>query len=267
MGFSNFSSLDGTATDLRHLARDFPLGGRPWEYEPRISKGRHGGGEWTRLATNDEPPELPKQPDKPPLETDEKQTPEKRGLPLPAVARLLRLFPLLIELYRALNAERGLVEKEGKRPRTTVAVTTINGEDVYGINSRYVGGPGYRIYPEMDPKYRTYTETDKVAALHYRQILIDKYPEIMRVDNIGLMPNNALAHAEATVLLRAAAKNGGTLTGKTLAVYVDNILCNSCRRVLPYLAYELGNPTVILVDSSRSGVLIHDKAIKELGKL
>ena len=72
----------------------------------------------------------------------------------------------------------------------------------------------------------------------------------MDTKNIGRMPNNALFHAEVTVLLRAARDNGGTLAGKTFEVFVDRIMCENCKKVLPLVGQELGNPTVIFTDES-----------------
>ena len=138
----------------------------------------------------------------------------------------------------------------------------MNGRDVYGVNSGYVTDPAYRAYPEMDRRYRTYGDDDRSAAMQYLDILIRKYPEVMNTDNITQKPNDALFHAEATLLLRAAAENGGTLGGKTLEVYVDRPICWSCRRMLPYLAYELGNPTVIFTDSTGTRRLYRDKTLR-----
>jgi hypothetical protein len=75
-----------------------------------------------------------------------------------------------------------------------------------------------------------------------------KYPDIMSTGNIGNMPNNALYHAEATVLLRAARENRGTLSGKSIEVTVDRRICPSCDEVLPYIGLELGNPEVTFFD-------------------
>jgi hypothetical protein len=74
-----------------------------------------------------------------------------------------------------------------------------------------------------------------------RTTLVEKYPDVMRTDNIGGRPNDALFHAEATVLLKAARANGGTLADQTLEVFSDRPMCPSCATVLPYLGRELGN--------------------------
>ena len=74
--------------------------------------------------------------------------------------------------------------------------------------------------------------------------MINKYPGVLNADELGRMPNNALYHAETTVLLRAARENGGTLIGKTLEVFGDTAMCNNCQRILPYVGLELGDPIV-----------------------
>jgi deoxycytidylate deaminase len=116
----------------------------------------------------------------------------------------------------------------------TVAVTTLNDKDIYGVNSN-------------SP---TYTSTDRQAAEQIRDVLVQKYPETMTTDNLGQRPNDALFHAEATALLRAAAENGGSLSGRRFEIYVDNAMCASCRAVLPKIGLELGNPTVTFVDTA-----------------
>jgi hypothetical protein len=77
-----------------------------------------------------------------------------------------------------------------------------------------------------------------------RATLIRDHPDVMRTTNIGSRPNDAVYHAETTVLLRAARQNGGMLEGKTVDVFVDRPMCESCKRILPYVGLELGNPTV-----------------------
>jgi MafB19-like deaminase len=126
--------------------------------------------------------------------------------------------------------------------RGTVTVTTINGKYVFGSNSN-------------SP---TYTRSDQALAEGVRQALIQKYPAVMKSDNIGQKPNDALFHAEATVLLRAARENGGTLAGQTLEVFADRPMCDSCLTVLPKLGFELGNPTVTFVDNAGKRLLMRD---------
>ena len=115
-----------------------------------------------------------------------------------------------------------------------MAYATVDGEPTsFGVNSR---GPGYN--PE-----------DRAAANQMRDTMIAKYPGVMATENKGEIPNDALYHAEATTLLRAARDNGGSLAGKNLDVYVDRTLCGSCMRVLPYFTRELGYPTVRFRDA------------------
>jgi hypothetical protein len=145
----------------------------------------------------------------------------------------LKFFRDLIDAYRS---EKGLWDLFGHR-HGTVTVTTINGKYIFGSNSN-------------SP---TYTRNDQALAEGVRRALIQKYPDVMKSDNIGEKPNDALFHAEATVLLRAARENGGTLAGQTLEVFADRELCNSCKVVLPYVGVELGNPTVTFVGPDGSG--------------
>ena len=91
---------------------------------------------------------------------------------------------------------------------------------------------------------------DRAAAISMRTIVVKKYPEVFSAERVGRMPNDALFHAETTVLLRAARQNGGTLAERTLTVHVDESLCNNCWSALPYVGLELGNPTVTFVDSA-----------------
>ena len=93
----------------------------------------------------------------------------------------------------------------------------------------------------------SYSRDDAVAAEKMRETLVEKYPGIMRSDNIGWKPNDALYHAEANLLMRAAKANGGDLSGKNLEVVVDRSMCGSCATVLPLVSRELGNPTVTFI--------------------
>lgn len=138
----------------------------------------------------------------------------------------------LISAYRANGTGVDLL---GRRPwapdEGTVAVTTLGGEPVFGVNSR---SPAY-------------TAADERAAHLARDILIRGHPKVMATENVGRIPNDALYHAESTLLLRAARLDGGTLAGRVLEVTVDRPLCASCNRVLPYLGLHLGNPTATFV--------------------
>ena len=119
----------------------------------------------------------------------------------------------------------------------TVAAARIDGRLVFGTSS----------------DTPVYENADRAAANEWRARLINSYPDVMRSDNIGYKPNDALFHAEATLLLRAAKENGGTLNGKEFDIHTDSEMCAfSCRIVLPRLAVELGNPTVRFVGPSGS---------------
>jgi hypothetical protein len=139
----------------------------------------------------------------------------------------------LIDTYRTLNNSRDLFGNETwRRDSDTVAITTINSLPVVGINS---GAP-------------TYTARDRRTADIARDTLIAKYPDIMETRNIGRRPNDALFHAETTILLRAARANHGSLSDQEINVRIDRNMCKSCEKVLPKLGLELGNPTVTFVN-------------------
>lgn len=70
----------------------------------------------------------------------------------------------------------------------------------------------------------------------------------MSIKDVGKIPNDALFHAESTVLLRAARSKNGSLAGEELEIFIDRRMCNpSCPTVLPYLGVELGDPKVTFV--------------------
>lgn len=117
---------------------------------------------------------------------------------------------------------------------STVAVSEVDGELVFGVNS---SAPGYR-------------EVDRLAVPDVRDALVRKYPDVFKSENLGWAPNDFLFHAEATLLLRAAGSRGGTLSGRTMSVYVDREVCRrSCWPGLPLLGLELGNPTITFVNT------------------
>lgn len=124
----------------------------------------------------------------------------------------------------------------------TVAYTEVDGRAVFGVNS---DAPGY-------------TMRDEAMAQDMRARLIERYPEVMATGNVGQFPNNALFHAEANALLRAAEPYGGTLAGRTIEMRVDRRLCDSCDVVLPPLAAQIGNPTVRIVDGNGAFWIMRD---------
>lgn len=116
----------------------------------------------------------------------------------------------------------------------TVAYTEVDGHAVFGVNAN---APGY-------------TARDEAMARDMRSRLIERYPEVMATGNVGHKPNDALFHAEANALLRAAEPFGGSLAGRTIEMRVDRPLCPSCDAVLPYLGAQIGNPTVRIIDGA-----------------
>ena len=48
--------------------------------------------------------------------------------------------------------------------------------------------------------------------------------------------------------LQGSMATGGTLVGQTIEVRVDRPMCFRCKKVLPYIGLELGNPTVTFFD-------------------
>ena len=149
------------------------------------------------------------------------------------LAELARLPPRqLIDSYRHAHNARDLLGFEvWPRDQNTVAVAQIGRTPVVGPSS---AAPPY-------------TARDRVAAQRAVDTLVAKHPDVMNRINIGGRPNDALYHAEATVLLRASRVNGGTLAGQRFEVHTDRPMCRSCEMVLPRLGLELGNPTVTFV--------------------
>ena len=118
--------------------------------------------------------------------------------------------------------------------KETIAVGTIDNDDrtIIGVNS---SAPGF-------------TREDRSAANAMRENLLISDPDVMRSDNTGYKPNDAIYHAEATALMRAARMIGGSLYGRDLDIYVDRDMCRNCDKVLPLISRELGYPTVRSTD-------------------
>lgn len=107
---------------------------------------------------------------------------------------------------------------------------------------------------------KIYTAADRAAADDMRATLLANHPGLLSTRNLGWWPGDGLYHAEATLLLRAARQNGGSLGGSILEVHVDRSLCSSCRRVLPHIGTELGNPTVTFIGPAGSRRTMRDGA-------
>jgi hypothetical protein len=135
----------------------------------------------------------------------------------------------LIDAYRSIHNMPDLFgQATWPDDKGTVAISRIDDATYFGINSH---APGY-------------TDGDYNDAIAWRSTLNQKYPDAFSSAQIGLAPNDGLFHAEATVLMRAAKDNGGSLTNREINVSVDRNMCWSCETVMPLLGVELGNPTV-----------------------
>jgi hypothetical protein len=128
------------------------------------------------------------------------------------------------------------------RSEGTVAYAEVDGQAVFGVNAN---APGY-------------TARDEALARDMRQRLIERYPDVMATGNLGHKPNDALFHAEANTLMRAAEPYGGSLAGRTIEMRVDRRLCDSCDAVLPPLAAQIGNPTVRIIDGTGALWIMRD---------
>ena len=180
------------------------------------------------------------------------------GPPLESVPRsgvdgpALRSFdgPAWIGAYRAVNNMPDLFGRPmWPFDKGTVAVTEIDGQLVFGVNSK---APGY-------------SDADWNLARRTRDILIDKYPSVLGGENSGEVPNDSFFHAESTILFRAAEINGGTLAGRTLQVHIDRDLCDSCKNVLPLLGTNLGEPTVIFVNGKTGSTwLLRNSEVRKI---
>jgi hypothetical protein len=158
--------------------------------------------------------------------------------PLPRTGGTVRVFDggAWIDVYRTINNVPNLFgEPAWPRNEGTVAVAEIDGSIYFGVNRE---APGYTL-------------SDYADANERRWKLINRYPNLMATVNIGQFPNNALYHAEATILMRSA--RGKSLFDQTFEIHVDRPLCPSCEMVMPLLGLELGNPTVTFVNT-RNGV-------------
>jgi len=142
--------------------------------------------------------------------------------------------PTTTEVISAYRTITGMPDETGGRSSNgTIAFALVDGQPAaIGVNS---DAPGYVV-------------RDEVLAMEMRTRLIERYPDVMATNNIGQKPNDALFHAEASALLRAAEPFGGTLAGRTIEMRVDRELCRSCQRVLASIGAELGNPSVRIID-------------------
>ncbi|HYW64576.1 MAG TPA: hypothetical protein VE865_15395 [Bradyrhizobium sp.] len=138
-----------------------------------------------------------------------------------------------IDAYRTINNAPDLFGRPAW-PQNDGAVTAgkIDGKVYFGVNST---APGY-------------SDADWNTARTTRDNLINKYPESMDKTNIGWTPNDSLFHAESTILLRAAKDSGGSLANRSIEIYVDQKVCDSCGKILTKLGLELGDPYVAFIE-------------------
>ncbi|MCB1521931.1 MAG: hypothetical protein KDJ37_15350 [Hyphomicrobiaceae bacterium] len=143
--------------------------------------------------------------------------------------------PEIIEAYRYVTGMPPVPPgRQAPKASGTVAYIDLDGTPIIGVNSK---APGY-------------TSGDEALAQVLRSELIDEYPNIMRQENFGWKPNDAVVHAEANALLRAAQVHGGTLRGREIEMRTDRELCWSCETLLPRIALQLGNPVVRIIDGA-----------------
>jgi hypothetical protein len=146
----------------------------------------------------------------------------------PPIGRLSRLKLAIEAAKKIIEAfrDKNYLWDFFKEPVGTISTTEIDGKQIVGTNS---GSP---VYSDVD-----YREAEEL-----RDSLIAKYPKVMQSGNIGQKPNDALFHAEANVLLRAARESGGSCT------------------VLPFVGLELGNPTVTFISPRGSSKTMRNGA-------
>jgi hypothetical protein len=185
--------------------------------QPRVPAGHSDGGQWT---------------------DDDRWTGHplvrarfaaSRELPPIGPLRIARILHRALKIIETLRKDELLYDLFG-RPRGTVSMLEIDGRTFFGSNSRLP----------------LYTSRDRAEADAMREILLRKYPDLVRHSDTEI-PMDALYHAETNVLLRAAREHG-SLAGRTLEVVTDRPMCNSCPEILPKVGLELGNPTVIFID-------------------
>ncbi len=182
--------------------------------QPRVPAGHRDGGQWTdderwtsgRWFTGT-------------LGTATRRLATRRCHERPP--RSLRKLPLYLarKAIEAIHRELASWDLFGHHnpDKVTVAVTTMDGEAITGTSSRTTG-IGIAI--------------DHFEARALRATIMRKYPHLAKGQNSGQFPLDAFFHAETNLLLRAARKNGRSLAGKSLDVFVDNDTCLNCQDIL-----------------------------------
>ena len=153
--------------------------------QPRVPAGNSDGGQWTSTGGSGDLDEV---------SAAKRRRPGRAPEPQRWPAEMLAIFEAL--------RKRELLNDLFGNKLGVVARLEFNDEEVWGVNSESWG----------------FRSADDSRARRMRSALLEKYPDVMTLENIGHHPNDALFHAETTVLLRAASKNGGTLANLTLEV-------------------------------------------------
>ncbi|MCB1522202.1 MAG: hypothetical protein KDJ37_16750 [Hyphomicrobiaceae bacterium] len=149
----------------------------------------------------------------------------------------------IVEAYRYITGMPQVPpSRQASSASGTVAYIDLDGTPIIGVNS---DAPGY-------------TSGDEALAQVLRSELIDEFPDVMSTTHWGRIPNNAVFHAEANALLRAAQVYGGTLRGRDIEMRTDRPLCRSCDILLPYIGSLLGNPTVRIIDGTGALWIVRD---------
>ena len=186
--------------------------------QPRVPAGHSDGGQWTDDDRSTGPPLIGA------------RFAASRELPPIGPLRIARILQRALKIIELLRTDNLLYDLFGRR-RGTVSILEIDGRTFFGSNSRLP----------------LYTSRDRAEADAMREVLLRKYPDIVRGNDTEI-PMDALYHAETNVLLRAAREHGGSLAGRTLEVITDKPMCSSCPEILPKVGLELGNPTVTFID-------------------
>lgn len=259
LAFSKFSIFDGRSRLLApfRLPRDpSPLQGSGHGYDPsqpRVPRGNPDGGQWTRdtfgssgSVDEERPPDTRERLDRSwiRLAANERRPGSLVSL---LVRTLLHQGLKSIKEYLEKNRLPDLFGDKDKKDDWVVAVTSVNGQVVFGTNS----------------DVWNYPDSDDATAKRLRGILIEKVPDMNR-RHLGRKPNDVVFHAETTVLLRAAKVNGGTLAGQTLEVVVNQPMCNVCKMILPHIGMELGNPVAFFTDVTGARRKMHNGAWQNL---
>jgi hypothetical protein len=146
-----------------------------------------------------------------------------------------------ISSYRTINNATDLFGRPvWPNNRGTVAVTRIDGDIYFGVNSK---APGY-------------SDADWNLAAGLRDQVAVEHPELIRGESQGSRPLDAVFHAEANLLIRAS-RYVGSLVNRSIEVQVDQPVCWSCAQVLPKVGLQLGNPHVTIREpkSGRASVM------------